>query len=136
MNAEINRNTDVVVLHFFVQSLFCVLTRNWSVDKLAGVTRNETTNIKAHAMTKSTGHKTPKLARKSAALELARRLAKADAQTFVDEFAEELDPSQTDWDGTAWSLCDLGEYENLRDELWGAYQSELIAETRGLSGGK
>lgn len=59
--------------------------------------------------------------------------AKKDAQLFVDEWNEPLDPETTDWDATAWADVQVklhfnGSFENL----WELYQSTLVAETERL----
>jgi phage terminase Nu1 subunit (DNA packaging protein) len=63
-----------------------------------------------------------------------------DAELFYEEFAEELDPAKTDWDGTAWGEV-LSEarrrYPQLTpdhlDHLWELYQATLVTATRGKS---
>ena len=64
--------------------------------------------------------------------ELIARLAKADAASFVAEFDCELDPSETDWDAVAWGLCDLGEFEADRDDLWTLYSAQLVSYTESM----
>lgn len=63
--------------------------------------------------------------------------AKATAALFVDEFNEELDPSATDWDATAWemdssALSFRDEIDNCWGEAWSAYQTALVVETQRL----
>lgn len=59
--------------------------------------------------------------------------ARRDAALFVAEFGEPLDPSETDWDGSAWALAssEIDGADQIENgfEL---YQSALIAETERL----
>jgi hypothetical protein len=72
----------------------------------------------------------------STQIEAIRVEAKRDAQLFVDEFGEALDPSETDLDGEAWAMADV-KRELLSDEDlqrgWEIYQSELVRETKRLA---
>lgn len=70
------------------------------------------------------------ISRLAKANEFARSLGAADARVFFGEFHRALNPSATDWDAVAWQLCDLGDYEDLRDQLWPQYQAQLIAVSR------
>jgi hypothetical protein len=69
-----------------------------------------------------------------------KEAAHGTAQMFVDEFNEALDPSKTDWDGTAWqedrsnlSFKDALGNQEIYDEAWTLYQAERVAETERLS---
>ena len=66
--------------------------------------------------------------------ELIALLAKADAASFVAEFNCELDPSETDWDAVAWGLCDLGDFEADRDDLWPLYEAQIAFHTKSMIG--
>ncbi len=61
--------------------------------------------------------------------------AKAAAYAFFGEFEEPLDPAETDWDATAWTI----DAQKLRlspeqqEALWPVYQAVLVARTRELS---
>ena len=46
---------------------------------------------------------------------------------------EVLDPSETDWDATAWDVDSAGLSREMRKELWPVYQAALIAETERLA---
>jgi hypothetical protein len=65
-------------------------------------------------------------------------LAKRDAELYVREFDEPLNPGATDWDTVQWSnhcrteLTDLTSDE-IR-ESWSIYQLTLVTETGELSG--
>ena len=67
------------------------------------------------------------------AIDFVIQLALNDAKLFVEEFGEPLDSSTTDWDATAWELCDLGEFEPDRSALWETYRSVLESESEGLA---
>lgn len=62
--------------------------------------------------------------------------ARQDAQAFVDEFGQPIDPSATDWDAEAFAMvaADLRLDGDDRNELWPIYQAELVAETARLAG--
>lgn len=61
--------------------------------------------------------------------------ARLDAAAYVLEFAEALDPSQTDWDAETWRTHRFELPVPPSDSpclLWPIYQAHLIAETRRL----
>lgn len=61
--------------------------------------------------------------------------AKKDAQLFVDEFNEPLNPAETDWDSEGFNNCQFSFHTNdtkTYDESWSLYQSTLVAETKLL----
>lgn len=62
--------------------------------------------------------------------------AKEDAQMFVDEFHEQLNPAKTDWDAVGFQSCNFSFHtkdQQTYDEAWDLYQSTLVEETGILS---
>lgn len=58
--------------------------------------------------------------------------AKTDAQLFVDEFSEVLNPALTDWDAVAYQEIDRDFRAQVGDLGFLFYQNALISETRQL----
>ena len=65
-------------------------------------------------------------------------LAKRDAELYVREFDEPLNPGATDWDTVQWSNHCRTELTDLSSggirEYWSIYQLTLVTETRELCG--
>ena len=61
--------------------------------------------------------------------------AKEDAEIFVDEWNEDLNPTQTDWDAEGFQNCQFSFHtqdQKTYDQAWNLYQSALAAETKRL----
>ena len=62
--------------------------------------------------------------------------AKQDAELFVDEFNEQIDPKTTDWDAVGFGECRFSFHTNdpkTHDEAWELYQTTLVEETGRLT---